>query len=484
MSSGSSLSRRAGRKLFRRSIVRAPVRPRRNAGPGIGLDRSGRTRAGIVVVLALEAGMSLENTPSSLATTSNPEQSVMIRRRWFTGIPVRSWSAAKVLALLVVLAASMAAVESRSRRQADSRLEYDDLARLAAYDPRAELPCEVTSDKPGLGFDLRFHSNYHVTVPVRALVDAGGWFQVAMRVTSTAENDQPVYLAHRFDIRNVPDEGNKEDVELSDGFDLGPGTYRVDWIMRDARARVCSTHWDLEAKTGHGKRDMPLTLAPNQVVDAGMKGSSHGPQPNEDAAQPLQVKILLNLSPAKPQESIVRPEDAAALFAILRGIAGQPGIVLSTVMAFNLREQKIVYRQEKAERIDFLALEKATLSRTSGTIDISRLRDPQSETRFVTGLLADELGAQADSPDAIVIVGAKVSLDRNIPRNSLKARGSAICPVFYLNYTANPLEAWPDTIGSALKAYKGAAVYNIVFPRDLGLAMRELLSRIGRRPIS
>jgi hypothetical protein len=109
------------------------------------------------------------------------------------------------------------------------------------------------------------------------------------------------------------------------------------------------------------------------------------------------------------------------------------------------------------------------------------LRDPQSETHFVTRLLTDELGAQADSADAIVIVGPKVLLDRNIPRNSLKAKGSAICPVFYLNYTANPLEPWPDTIGSALKAYKGAAVYNILFPRDLGLAMRELLSRINKR---
>jgi hypothetical protein len=408
---------------------------------------------------------------------------MMIKRSWFTGIPFRSAFAAKMLALLVVLAASMAAVESKSRRQPDPRLQYDDMAKLASRDPRDELSCELTSNKPALGFDLRFRSDYHATVPVKALVDAGGWFQVAMRVTSRSENDQPVYLANRFDVRKVP-VGQKGDIELVDGFDVGPGTYRVDWIMRDARGRVCSAHWDLEAKAGLGKQDLPLTLGPNRVVDAEMNDSSFRPQPKEDAAQPLQVKILLNLSPAKPQESIVRPEDAAVLFAILRGIAGQPGIVVSTVVAFNLREQKIVYRQENAERINFLAMEKATQSRTSGTIDISLLRDPQSETHFVTGLLTDELGAPAppaDSPDAIVIVGAKVSLERNVPRHSLKAMGSAICPVFYLNYTANPLEPWPDTIGSALKAYKGAAAYNIVFPRDLGLAIRDVFSRFAKR---
>jgi len=59
-----------------------------------------------------------------------------------------------------------------------------------------------------------------------------------------------------------------------------------------------------------------------------------------------------------------------------------------------------------------------------------------------------------------------------------------MCPVFYLNYNSNPNEPLADTIGSALKAYKGAAVYNIVVPRDVGTAMRELISRIGKRPNS
>ena len=53
-----------------------------------------------------------------------------------------------------------------------------------------------------------------------------------------------------------------------------------------------------------------------------------------------------------------------------------------------------------------------------------------------------------------------------------------MCPIFYLNYNSNPDEPWPDTIGSALKAYKGAATYNILFPRDVASAMKELLARI------
>ena len=59
-----------------------------------------------------------------------------------------------------------------------------------------------------------------------------------------------------------------------------------------------------------------------------------------------------------------------------------------------------------------------------------------------------------------------------------------MCPVLYLNYNSNPHEPWSDTIGSALKAYKAATSYNIVFPRDVGIAMRKLLSRIAKRPNS
>jgi len=35
--------------------------------------------------------------------------------------------------------------------------------------------------------------------------------------------------------------------------------------------------------------------------------------PVEQGTQPLHVKILLNLSPVKPQESVLKPEDVSAL---------------------------------------------------------------------------------------------------------------------------------------------------------------------------
>jgi len=130
-------------------------------------------------------------------------------------------------------------------------------------------------------------------------------------------------------------------------------------------------------------------------------------------------------------------------------------------------------------------LGKAVQSRTAGTINYHLLQDRQSETRFVTKLLTDQLGAAVASLDAIIILGRKVTLDKKVPLEPLKERGAASCPIFYLNYNPKPMvNPWRDTLSSALKAYKGAMEYEIAIPRDWGEAMRDILSRLGKRPAS
>jgi hypothetical protein len=77
-----------------------------------------------------------------------------------------------------------------------------------------------------------------------------------------------------------------------------------------------------------------------------------------DATHPLHVKILLNLSPAKQKESIPKIQDVAVLLSILHGIAREPGVSRFTLVAFNMREQNIIYRQDSAPEINFAALAK------------------------------------------------------------------------------------------------------------------------------
>ena len=35
--------------------------------------------------------------------------------------------------------------------------------------PRKDIPCKVTPDKPELGFDLKFHTHFEISIPMGEL---------------------------------------------------------------------------------------------------------------------------------------------------------------------------------------------------------------------------------------------------------------------------------------------------------------------------
>ena len=405
----------------------------------------------------------------------------MSRRTWKTRTYVTSWlpgTLAVALMLLPTIATLSAPAQTRLSPEFD--LHHTDLTVLASAERRADFSCQVTPDKPALGFDLRFHSDYRVTVPVKVLAEVGGWLETVIRVTPAAGSEESVYLVRRYSIPEFQ-QGIKGSGEMFGGFDLGLGRYLVDWMMRDRRGRVCSSHWELEAKLSAGEQSLPLALDANVVAERLGDPIVKEPPVKQAETRSLYVKILLNLSPLESQESILRPERVATLFSILRSITHLPGIDCFSLVAFNMREQRIVDRQDYLEKIDYVQLNRALQSRMAGTLDYHVLQDRHGETHFVTSLLTDQLGTAAASADAIIILGPKITLDEKIPLEPLKKAGAAPCPIFYLNYNPLPFDnPWRDTLGSALKAYHGVVQYDIAQPYDWGRAVREILSRIDK----
>ena len=74
----------------------------------------------------------------------------------------------------VLLATSGAAQEliSTAGSGGSVHLFNSDAAILEAGEVRKDLPCTVNINKPALGFDLKFHTGYDVTIPLR---DLAGW---------------------------------------------------------------------------------------------------------------------------------------------------------------------------------------------------------------------------------------------------------------------------------------------------------------------
>jgi hypothetical protein len=223
-----------------------------------------------------------------------------------------------------------------------------------------------------------------------------------------------------------------------------------------------------------------MTIPPG-TVEAVMGGQFYDEPPvARDATEPpLNVKVIINFAPQRANASTLRPLDTAALVSILRTISREPRIGKFTLVAFNLQEQRVFFRQDAADRIDFSGLGESLNSVNVGTVDLKRLSLKNGDTNFLADLIAKEV-SPATETDAIVFAGPKAMLDENVPADQLRELGELEYPVFYMNYNLNPRSnPWRDAIGNAVKVLKGTE-YTITRPRDLWAAVTDMVAKVAK----
>jgi hypothetical protein len=355
------------------------------------------------------------------------------------------------------------------------RPRASDLAILAAEEARKDLPCTVTPVKPVLGFDFRFRAGYEVTVPLKELADQAGRLVMVFQVVHP---DQPFYLWQRLSVPQIEGDA-KGGADLQGAFSVGEGKYHVSWLMRDRSGRVCSSSWDMEASLPSRDKPMPLDIAPDTVLSIELDPFREDPAVQRTGqADGLDLKVIVNFAPQDSSAAVLGAADADALLSILRSMARDPRVKKFSLVVFNMQEQRVIYRQEEASRIDFPALGKTVKALKLGRIDVKRLAQKHADAEFLAGLMTAEIRGNPDQPDAVIIAGPKVAMDDALPADALRQLGEVKFPVFYMDFnldpTANP---WRDAIGNAVRALKGAE-YAISRPRDVFFAWSEIAGRI------
>jgi len=400
---------------------------------------------------------------------------VMKRQRRVGG---RSFAAIFGLTVLAVTGLQAQVVMQGSGPSSLVRIFNTDSAVLEAQEVRKDLPCTVTPIKPTLGFDLRFHAGYEVSIPLRDLAGSEDMLTMLFRVTPDGHKDDPVYFSQRLSVPPI-EEGAKGNAYLQGAFDLGEGSYHVDFLMRDRSERVCSFYWDSEAELPLKDKQLVLMMAPDTIQAADREPFKDEPRvEREGESGPLNVKVIINFAPQDSRSTTLQPLDTNALASILKSIAREPRIRKFSIVAFNVQEQRVVYRQENTDQIDLPALGEALNSLNLGTVDLKRLSQKHGETEFLTGLLTEEVNNQKVHPDAVIFAGPKVMLEDGVPQESLNQLADVDYPVFYMNFNPNPqANPWRDAIGNAVKHLKGYE-YTISRPRDLWYAWTEIMSRI------
>lgn len=364
------------------------------------------------------------------------------------------------------------------------RLMPSDSAILESSENRKDLPCTVTPDKPVLGFDLKFHMGYEVNVPLKELAGTENQLTMVFRVIpENHSDDDAVYFSQHIFVPAIDhDEGGP--AFLDGSFNVGEGKYHVDWLMRDRAERMCSFHWDADASLPARDKQMTLDIAAGsiQALDPEVF-KQEPPIQREQKPAPLNVKIMLNFAPQDANSAALQPVDTRALLSMIRSISREPRICKFSIVAYNMQQQKVIYRQDDAPQIDFPALGEAVKSLRLGTVDLKHLAQKHSDTDFLTQLMTSEIKDPKDSLDALIFAGPKVMLDEGLTPDTLKQFADVKFPLFYMNYNANPqVNPWRDAIGSAVRFLKGAE-YTISKPRDLFFAWTEIIGRIVKSKV-
>ncbi len=351
-----------------------------------------------------------------------------------------------------------------------------DLAILESGEPRKDLDCVVTPEKPRLGFDLAFHTGYSVTMPLKEIEGPGDMLTILFRVTPKS-GGEPVYFSQQIRVPEIREP--RGDASLGGAFDLGEGSYHVDWLMHDYTGRFCAQYWDVDAALSQKDRQVSVAVPPRTVRRAEDEQFQPEPPVERSVDTLLSVKILMNFAPEQRESVSVDPVDKAALVSILRNLARNPKVGRFSLVAFNIQEQRVLYRQDASDHIDFPEMGKALKTLNLGTINLHLLEKKNGDTEFLSSLIKAETMDSA-KPDGLIFIGPKTHLDASVPQDDLKQVGDLDYPVFYMNYTLDPMGTpWKDAISRAVKFFKGRE-YTISGPRDLWNAVGEVVSRIAK----
>ena len=392
-----------------------------------------------------------------------------------------------VLALAIAPIAAPQVLIKASEPGEPVNLNPADMELLEADEARRDLPCAVTPAKPELGFDLRFHAGYTVTVPLKELEGTEDMLTVLFRVYPQENKSRATYFVQHFRVPAIEDDA-KGDASLNGMIDLGEGNYHVDWLIRDRLERSCSSSWDYDASLPPKDKPMMLFIGPNQVAetiqepfvdDDAVPASEVSRKGNQIDDDQLSIKLLVNFAPQKQDSAALQRTDTDALVSILKTMQRDPHVTHISLVAFNMEASRILYRQESSGQINFSALGRSLEMMQLGTVDVQHLDQKHSETNFLESLIQKEV-AGAHRSDAVIFAGPKAMLDADVPQEDLRRIGDIECPVFYMNYNLNPQAApWKDSISHAIRVFKGTE-YTISRPRDLWFSTSDILDRILR----
>jgi hypothetical protein len=330
---------------------------------------------------------------------------------------------------------------------------------------RAELECGIEVYPPRLSYDLRAWTGFEVEMPAREFAPQGGQILLTfMRVRP--EGGAPAYLWRRDQVGKLNGDPKfiaRAAASFGSGLYLGPGKYRVELAVTDARERVCRKAWDLNSKSGEG--------IPRGHVEALGFRPWRGANPR-NAATGGHVAILVHARPVRPRRAVVKLSafDRMVLSGVVRAVVEQGPYATASVTVFDMDRRRILYGTPALDRRSFRAMERALEAADFSSISLDNYKALPDPWPFLREVLR-KAGQQSPSPRSLVLVGSGAGWAPRLTEEAVRPLRD-LPPISAI--TLLPQQATANDTLSLLTRKLGGKVHSVYEAKNVRKAVRAL----------
>lgn len=353
----------------------------------------------------------------------------------------------------------------------------------AVFDDPApnSLKCWVERWDPALDFAFRFIGGYLAHCRVGQFEGKRTTLGSYLRVTP--EGGQPATFGFAHIVPELPPDmswaaGNlaklENEIELSGAVGLGEGRYFVELLITDGQTRSFRKHWKLRVSRNHSQQGVALAINP-RTVESVDERSWQTVSSSRDGT--LRLTILLDAAPMNWYQSNLRAWDRAFLIESVYSLVRQTPHKTLHLVAFNLDQQRELFRSDQFDSAAFQALSRALdqVELSSVSVNVLKKRD---SPEFLLALANQELAA--DRSDVIIFAGPNTRIDTEMTAGALSGKQKDGPAIFYFEYFPWEGSLFPDSIDWLVRA-AGGRVFQIHTPSELDHSIDKMLVQLKQK---
>jgi hypothetical protein len=345
------------------------------------------------------------------------------------------------------------------------------------------LNCNVMAFKPFVDFAFRFELGYVVDCDLRQFDGEAGELRTYLR--ARPEGGREVILGDQFSFQGFPKEAKMtadlhrvhSSLEFSGALAAGAGSYSMELLIFDSRQRLFRHTWKVKAFPRGDESKVNLSLMPGTLETLRTTPIQVNPSPTG-----THVTVLMNAAPINSNSVKLRAWDRSFLLDSLSSLLRQLSYSSVRVVAFNLDQQREIYRHDDFGQAQFGGLARALRNLELGTVSYKTLERKRGWADLLLGMLQEEARATPAS-DAVVFLGPSARFDDKVPHEMLTSYNESTPRLFCLAYYPRVGAEFPDSIQHLTSALRGK-VFRVHTPGDLAQNIAKLKHEIEVDPTS